>query len=1079
MRRIPARAYLFIAITCLVAVPFVALGVQDVLGDEPPTVAFYIWALCVLLSLRPIRIATNVELSASEVAVLAGVVLLPPGTLALVAGSARLVNDLVTRKSFIRIVRNTAAQAISAGVAAMSFQLVIMSMVDRISGTIGEVIIAGAIAATALVVLDLGQIIALQLILGTERLTRSTMSWIGRTGRAQLLWGLAAVITIEIVLIQPWFLLPAVPLFLLGYLDIRARFIAERRARLLATLVEVSHAVGASLDPNEVFRNVYRQVAAVMDADNFFVATLSPDGATVRYRFLVDGGKELEPVERPTQGTLVGATVERGPLLLKEVERDARRLGLPDLESWGAVVEQSIIVAPLRQRDTFVGAISAQSRRVTAYDEGDLQLLAAIANEAAIALERATLHNRTATLSRRLFELHRIGLAISEKTELVDVAKLLAESVVDLLKPAVAAVYIDKGGDTLDFAFTTGKATNDVLALPKTSPAMSRVLETAQPLAFSRRADAPESTRKLLERFGHEALLIHPLRSADQTIGVLFVTWHDTHVFTDEERELIGILAGVGASTMRSIRLYRELDEAYLSTVSTLMSTIVARDHYREDHQRKIAADAVAVGERLQMGEHELRDLRYASLFHSLGKIGVPAAILSKAGPLTPEEKKIMQEHPLLGARILESIRFLRGVVPIVRHAYERWDGTGYPDALVGDQIPLTARILAVAIAFESMLAERPYRPARREDQALAEIRGFAGSYYDPTVVNAFISMVEARGVIHAAEEEVASTSRELSILSELTPEFHTILDLQQLLDRTLVVLERAVPGASLTIMLHDQQSDELVSRAVAGAWTTVDSPSRVATDRGISGWVLTHREGQIIDDVRADPRYIGDPRVRSELVVPLVSRGQAVGVLVLSHPAVAAFSKRDLTLMETVGAQIAAQIEVAELHERLKRAANTDALTGIHNYRYFYDRLEEEVARAERHQSPLAVAFFDIDELKKVNDTYGHLAGNEVLRVLGQTITERVRTEDVPARYGGDEFAIVMPDTPREEAEKVVIRLMEILDATDVKLPGGGAIKMPARSWGVSSYPMDGRTAEALVENADTRAYARKRVGR
>src|SRR5437867_2466958 len=976
MRPIPKRAYVFIAITCLVAAPFVALGVQDVLGDEPPTVAFYIWALCVLLSLRPIRIAPNVELSASEVAVLAGVVLLPPGTLALVAGSARLVNDLVTRKSFIRIVRNSAAQAISAGVAAMSFQLVIMSMLDRITGTIGEVIVAGAIAATALVVLDLGQIIALQLILGTERLTKSTVGWIGRTGRAQLLWGLAAVITIEIVLIQPWFLLPAVPLFLLGYLDIRARFIAERRARLLATLVEVGHAVGASLDPNEVFRNVYRQVAAVMDADNFFVATLSPDGSTVRYRFLVDGGVELEPVERPKEGTLVGATIECGPLLLKEVERDARRLGMPDLESWGATVEQSIIVAPLRQRDRFVGAISAQSRRPTAYDEGDLQLLAAIANEASIALERANLYDRTATLSRRLFELHRIGLAISEKTELVDVAKLLAESVVDLLKPAVSAVYIDKGGDTLDFAFTTGKAPSDVLALPKNSPAMSRVLETGQAVAFSRRADAPESTRKLLERFGHEALLIHPLRSADQTIGVLFVTWHDAHVFTDEERELIGILAGVGASTM-------------------------------------------------------------------------------------------------------ESIRFLRGVVPIVRHAYERWDGTGYPDALVGEQIPLTARILAVAIAFESMLAERPYRPARREDQALAEIKGFAGMYYDPTVVNAFISMVEARGIIHAAEEDVASTSRELSILSELTPEFHTILDLQQLLDRTLVVLLRAVPGASLTILLHDQQSDELVSRAVAGAWTTIDSPSRIASDRGISGWVFTHREGQIVDDVRADPRYIGDPRVRSELIVPLVSRGQAVGVLVLSHPAVAAFSKRDLTLMETVGAQIAAQIEVAELHERLKRAANTDALTGIHNYRYFYDRLEEEVARAERHQSPLAVAFFDIDELKKVNDTYGHLAGNEVLRVLGQTITERVRTEDVPARYGGDEFAIVMPDTPREEAEKVVIRLMEILDATDVKLPGNGAIKMPARSWGVSSYPMDGRSAEALVENADTRAYARKRVGR
>jgi diguanylate cyclase (GGDEF)-like protein len=1068
----------FVGVTCLVAVPFVALGLSDVLGGDPPDPAtFYIWALAVLLSLRPIRIAPNVELSASEVAVLTGIMLLPPGELALIAASARLVVDLATRKSFVRVARNTAAQAISAGVAAMVFQLALATSVDRLIGPIAEVILSGAVAAFALVVLDLGQILALQLVLGNERLGPQTNAWVGRTARAQLLWGFAAVIAIEIILIQPWFLAPVLPLFLLGYLEIRSRFLAERRARLLATLVEVGHAVGASLDPNEVFRNVYRQVAAVMDADNFFVATITTDGETVHYRFLVDGGKELAPVDRPRAGTLVGATMERGPLLLRDVERDMRALALPDLESWGAVEEHSIIVAPLRQRDAIVGAISAQSRRTAAYEDGDLALLVAIANEASIALERANLYDRSARLSRRLFDLHRVGLAITEKTELADLTRLLADSVVDLLRPAVCAVYLDKGGDSLEFAYTTGTATSDVLALPKNAGLVARVLESGQPVALAKRDEGPDGTRKLLERFGQEAVLVHPLRSAEQSVGVLFVTWREPHEMSDEERELVGILAGTAASTIRSIRLYRELDDAYLSTVSTLMATIVARDHYREDHQRKIAAGAVAVGERLGLSETELRDLRYASLFHSLGKIGVPASILSKAGPLTTEEKKIMQEHPILGARILESIRFLKGVVPIVRHANERWDGSGYPDGLAGDRIPLAARILSVAIAFESMLAERPYRPARREDQALAEIKGFSGRWYDPTVVNAFISMIEAREVIEAAEVEVQGTSRELQILSELTPEFHEILDLQQLLDRTLGILERAVPGASLTIMLHDEQTDELVSRAVAGAWTTIDSPSRMRPDRGIAGWVFNHREGQIVDDVRADPRYVGDPRVRSELIVPLVSRGRAVGVLVLSHPTVAAFSRRDLTLMETVGAQIAAQIDVAELHERLVRAANTDALTGIHNFRYFYDRLEEEVARAERRQSPLAVAFFDIDELKKVNDTYGHLAGNEVLRTLGQTISRQVRAEDVPARYGGDEFAIVMPDTPREEAEKVVIRLMEILDKTEVKLPGGAPMKMPARSWGVSSYPLDGRTAEALVENADTRAYARKRV--
>src|SRR5205809_923476 len=289
----------------------------------------------------------------------------------------------------------------------MVVQMTLETMLDRIVTPIGEVIVAGALAALTLVVLDLGQILALQLILGSERLGGQAMGWLGRTARAQLLWGFASVVAIEVIVIQPWFLVPGIPLFVLGYFEIRARFVAERRARLLATLVEVSHAVGASLDPNEVFRNVYRQVVAVMDADNFFVATLGPDGSTVRYRFLVDGGRELDPVERAKEGTLVGAAIEHGPLLLKEVERDARRL----------------------------------------------------------------------------------GLAISEKTELVDVTKLVAESVVDLLKPAVAAVYIDKGGDTLDLAFTTGKATSDVLALPKTSPVISRVLDAGVPIAFSRRAD--------------------------------------------------------------------------------------------------------------------------------------------------------------------------------------------------------------------------------------------------------------------------------------------------------------------------------------------------------------------------------------------------------------------------------------------------------------------------------------------------------------------------------------------------------------------------------------------------------------
>lgn len=186
------------------------------------------------------------------------------------------------------------------------------------------------------------------------------------------------------------------------------------------------------------------------------------------------------------------------------------------------------------------------------------------------------------------------------------------------------------------------------------------------------------------------------------------------------------------------------LEEFYQEAIRALVAAVEARDPYTRGHSVRVSRYAVMIGEGLGLTPEQLATLRYAGLLHDIGKLAVEDRVLRKAGPLTPEERQAIKQHPVVGAAILGSASSFAALVPAVRHHHERFDGTGYPDGLAGEQIPLEARILAVADAFDAMTSDRPYRPAFAWDVACERLIQGRGTQFDPRAVDTFLECIEA-----------------------------------------------------------------------------------------------------------------------------------------------------------------------------------------------------------------------------------------------------------------------------------------------------------------------------------------------
>jgi len=599
------------------------------------------------------------------------------------------------------------------------------------------------------------------------------------------------------------------------------------------------------------------------------------------------------------------------------------------------------------------------------------------------------------------------------------------------------------------------------------------------------------------------------------------------HGFTDWQTSLLTL--PVVYLIYRSYRLYlgkledekrhvEEMADLHMRTIEALALAIEAKDQTTHDHLQRVRVYAIEVAKELKIDREGTEALQAAALLHDIGKLAIPEHIISKPGRLTPEEFEKMKIHPLVGAEILERVRFPYPVVPIVRAHHEKFDGTGYPLGLRGTQIPIGARILAAVDFLDALASDRQYRRALPLHEAMSRLSDESGKSFDPQVVKVLERRyVELEQLVHQRTDSlgkqklstevkdqgasadpaikpaagfeaqgqrqlpersflssIAAARQEAQTLFELSQDLGASLSLGETLSVFAVKLRRAMPYDAIAIYVR--HGDELVPEYVNGDNFRLFASLRIPMGQGLSGWVAQNLKPILNGNPSVEPGYLNDASkystLNSALAVPLEGLQGVVGVVALYHAEKDFFTSDHLRILLAVSSKMALAIENAMKYEQAESSAVTDYLTGLPNARSLFLQLDRELARCKRDSKTLTVMVADLDGFKQINDRFGHLEGNRVLRLFAHSLKETSREYDYVARMGGDEFVVIAPGLTSEAAARKAEQMRDLAKQAGKDVCNEDILSL---SVGKSVFPEDGMDAEKILSEADKRMYLQK----
>jgi diguanylate cyclase (GGDEF)-like protein len=424
------------------------------------------------------------------------------------------------------------------------------------------------------------------------------------------------------------------------------------------------------------------------------------------------------------------------------VVADAARCDFAEQIAGTAEIEESVLAVPLMFGSSVTGVVVVSKLGLDQFDSDDVRLLQVLAGHASIALENARLYaqqRREAESARALLD---FGRELAGAHGLDEVAQLVvAGSARMLSSPSTTLLLQDaRTGELIRLAQHDGAASRVDSGPIPAGMVLESWLERTEPFV----AQVPAGHPILPAADAREGTIaVAPFKLGSRR-GAIAAVVPFVSASAGRELEVLGGIAQQAKLALGNAEGYEVLERTFLSTVEALVNAAEASVDATSTHARQIADLALEVGHAFAFGPAGLRRLELGALLHDIGKLGIPEAILTKPGPLTSAERAVVEQHPILGERILEPVDRLEDIRRIVRSAHEHFDGTGYPDGLAGEEIPIESRIVLVCDTYHAMTTDRPYRRALDRNEATRRLREGAGTQFDPSVVETLLRVLAA-----------------------------------------------------------------------------------------------------------------------------------------------------------------------------------------------------------------------------------------------------------------------------------------------------------------------------------------------